>query len=81
MKLKWKGAVCIIVWMVAQLHWLFWGYLLEFKGKNVFIQLWLASIAFLAANTYVLTVIIGHHNLVPLFLPLNANSSDTKKGQ
>ncbi|KMZ67266.1 GPI mannosyltransferase 1 [Zostera marina] len=81
MKLKWKGAVCIIVWMVAQLHWLFWGYLLEFKGKNVFIQLWLAGIAFLAANTYVLTVIIGHHNLVPLFLPLNINSSDTKKCQ
>ncbi|KAJ4720420.1 GPI mannosyltransferase 1 [Melia azedarach] len=51
MKLKWEGVSCILVWMGAQLHWLMWGYLLEFKGKNVFLQLWLASLLFLAANS------------------------------
>jgi phosphatidylinositol glycan class M len=34
-----------------------WGYLLEFKGKNAFVQLWSESLIFLAANQYVCT---GH---------------------
>jgi phosphatidylinositol glycan class M len=34
-----------------------WGYLLEFKGKNAFVQLWSESLIFLAANQY---VCIGH---------------------
>ncbi|MCL7029483.1 hypothetical protein MKW94_007117 [Papaver nudicaule] len=68
MKLKWEGLSCIFVWMCAQIHWLMWGYLLEFKGKNVFIQLWLASILFLAANTYVLVMVIRRHVYSPVFL-------------
>ncbi|GAV67843.1 Mannosyl_trans domain-containing protein [Cephalotus follicularis] len=31
MKLKWEGLCCILLWMGAQIHWLMWGYLLEFK--------------------------------------------------
>ncbi|GAB2293312.1 hypothetical protein Dimus_027514 [Dionaea muscipula] len=32
MKLKWEfGVSCILCWMVAQTHWLMWGYLLEFR--------------------------------------------------
>jgi hypothetical protein len=30
-----------------------WGYLLEFKVKNAFVQLWSGSLIFLAANQYV----------------------------
>ncbi|XP_077253325.1 mannosyltransferase family protein isoform X2 [Tasmannia lanceolata] len=70
MKLKWKGLVCILVWMGAQIHWLMWGYFLEFKGKNVFIQLWLASVLFLVANTWVLIMIIRHHRYSPVFVQL-----------
>ncbi|KAF8390953.1 hypothetical protein HHK36_023253 [Tetracentron sinense] len=69
MKLKWEGLSCIFLWMGAQIHWLMWGYLLEFKGKNVFVQLWLASLLFLAANTWVLIMIIHHHRLSPIFVP------------
>ncbi|TYJ25986.1 hypothetical protein E1A91_A07G087600v1 [Gossypium mustelinum] len=67
MKLKWKGLCCILLWMGAQTHWLLWGYLLEFKGKNVFLQLWMASLLFLAANTFILIVLIRHHNYGPVF--------------
>ncbi|MBA0732301.1 hypothetical protein Gogos_016402 [Gossypium gossypioides] len=67
MKLKWKGLCCILLWMGAQTHWLLWGYLLEFKGKNVFLQLWMASLLFLAANTFILIVLIRHHNYSPVF--------------
>ncbi|CAK9151229.1 unnamed protein product [Ilex paraguariensis] len=67
MKLKWKGLACNFLWMGAQTHWLIWGYLLEFKGKHVFIQLWLASLFFLAVNTFVLISIIRHHTYSPVF--------------
>ncbi|KAL0342991.1 UNVERIFIED_CONTAM: GPI mannosyltransferase 1 [Sesamum angustifolium] len=40
MKLVWKGLACIILWIGAQTNWLAWAYLLEFRGKNVFFQLW-----------------------------------------
>ncbi|KAI3702082.1 hypothetical protein L6452_27734 [Arctium lappa] len=67
MKLKWEGILCILFWMGAQTHWLFWGYMLEFKGKQVFLQLWAASLLFFAANTYVMITIILRHTYSPVF--------------
>ncbi|XP_010493275.1 PREDICTED: GPI mannosyltransferase 1-like [Camelina sativa] len=67
MKLKWEGLLCIILWIGAQTHWLLWGYMLEFKGLNVFLQLWVAGLLFLAANTFVLVKIIQRHRFSPLF--------------
>ncbi|KAE9446245.1 hypothetical protein C3L33_21856, partial [Rhododendron williamsianum] len=75
MKLKWNGLSSIFIWMGAQIHWLIWGYLLEFKGKNVFLQLWAASLIFLAANTFVLIKIILCHRFSPLFKQLGPESS------
>ncbi|XP_020598918.1 GPI mannosyltransferase 1 isoform X2 [Phalaenopsis equestris] len=77
MRLKWKGFLCFSLWLGSQLHWLMWAYLLEFKGWNVFSQLWLASILFLAANTYVLVMLIKHQVCSPIFKPL-VHSHDDK---
>lgn len=71
LKMRWQGLLCILCWMGTQLHWLLWGYLLEFKGKNVFLQLWIAGLLFLAANTYVLLAIIRCHRYSPIFQLLN----------
>ena len=80
MKLKSDGLSCILLWMGAQTHWLMWGYLLEFKGKNVFLQLWLASLVFLAANVFILIMVIRHHRYSSLFLGLkDANSKNVAK--
>lgn len=79
MKLKWRGVACISVWIGAQTHWLLWGYLLEFRGKNVFLQLWMASLLFLAANTFVMINVIRSHAYCPLFKPLKAYSSKSVK--
>ncbi|CAN6685222.1 unnamed protein product [Malus baccata var. baccata] len=79
MKLKWKGLSCIALWVGGQLHWLLWGYMLEFKGQNVFLQLWTASIIFLAANTYVLVSLIRDHRFSPVFAQLEKTSKDSKK--
>ncbi|XP_010520467.1 PREDICTED: GPI mannosyltransferase 1 [Tarenaya hassleriana] len=75
MKLKWEGLLCILVWIGAQTHWLLWGYLLEFKGINVFLQLWMSSLLFLAANTFVLVRIIRCHRFSPLFKRLESTIS------
>ncbi|CAL9231126.1 unnamed protein product [Arabidopsis halleri] len=75
MKLKWEGLLCIIMWIGAQTHWLLWGYMLEFKGINVFLPLWIASLLFLAANTFVLVRIIQRHRLSPLFRRYESSSS------
>jgi len=37
-------------WALLQLHWLAWGYAVEFAGRGAFLGLWAASVAFLAAN-------------------------------
>ncbi|XP_065037298.1 GPI mannosyltransferase 1-like [Musa acuminata AAA Group] len=70
MKVKWKGLICMFMWMASQIHWLMWAYLLEFEGRNVFVQLWLASILFLVANTLVLLMLIRYHKYSPIFMPL-----------
>uniref|UniRef100_A0A7N0V9Q9 GPI mannosyltransferase 1 n=1 Tax=Kalanchoe fedtschenkoi TaxID=63787 RepID=A0A7N0V9Q9_KALFE len=80
MKMEWQGMYCIFAWMGAQMHWLMWGYLLEFKGKNVFLQLWMANLVFLAANTFVLITIIRYHELCPIFTrPKLYSYQDRKK--
>jgi GPI mannosyltransferase 1 subunit M len=71
-----------MAWMGSQLHWLVWAYLLEFKGKNVFLPLWMASLLFLAANTLVLVMIIRNHKYSPVFTHLaGVDVSEARKIQ
>ncbi|KAJ1413474.1 Mannosyltransferase, DXD [Sesbania bispinosa] len=80
MKFKWEGLFCILLWIGAQTHWLMWGYLLEFKGENVFLQLWMASLVFLAANISILVMIIRQHKYASIFKALeHAHSKNTAK--
>jgi phosphatidylinositol glycan class M len=67
-RLTWKkGTICMGVWTAAQVHWLGWAYLLEFRGQNVFFQLWTASLVFFAATVGVLGMLVHHHTYTPLF--------------
>ncbi|XP_047321638.1 GPI mannosyltransferase 1 [Impatiens glandulifera] len=75
-KMKWRGLLAIFIWIGAQIHWLFWGYLLEFKGKQVFQQLWAASLIFLAANTFILFILMQNHRYSPLFKQIGIANSD-----
>ncbi|CAI0398483.1 unnamed protein product [Linum tenue] len=78
MKLRWEGLSCVGLWMGAQLHWLLWGYLLEFRGQNVFLQLWMASLVFLLANAAVMAVFIRRQRCSPIFLQMKV--TDAKGG-
>ena len=62
-KLPWKGSggMCVVLWLASQMHWLGWAYLLEFKGRNVYVELWMASLVFFGVNVFVLARIIANH--------------------
>lgn len=61
---KWAG----VAWVLTQLHWLFWGYMLEFQGRGVHLLLWFAGVLFLVANTAVMWVLLDctQHTIKPL---------------
>lgn len=60
---KWKGVLMVCLWIITEIHWLHWGYHLEFLGQNVFFQLWAASLLFFACNVWILSEFLGseHH--------------------
>lgn len=66
--LGWHKAIQVfVVWTAAQLHWLWWAYNLEFLGRSMYVQVWLSSLLFLAANAWAITQCIRGHSLHPLF--------------
>ena len=42
------------IWLGAQAVWLFFAYLLEFRGLNVLLYVWLASLIFFSVNIWIL---------------------------
>jgi len=57
-KIKWTGAILIVLWIASELNWLYWAYLLEFEGQNTFIQVWISSIVFFLVNGFLLCLLI-----------------------
>lgn len=53
------------IWISSLVSWLLPAYLLEFKGKNTFIYIWIQGIAFFCANMALLARVVrsykGHH--------------------
>lgn len=54
--LSWgQGALrAIVLWAIAQVHWLAWAYLLEYEGRAVYLQLWIASVVMCFATVYLM---------------------------
>ena len=62
-----RTAVLSAFWVGTLLLWLGIAYLLEFGGRPVYLWLWLACLAFFAANVLLLRHIICMHHPTPLF--------------
>uniref|UniRef100_T1J704 GPI alpha-1,4-mannosyltransferase I, catalytic subunit n=1 Tax=Strigamia maritima TaxID=126957 RepID=T1J704_STRMM len=54
---------CVMIWLSTQSIWLFFAYLLEFRGLNTFFCLWLSSLAFYLGNMFVLAEIIKNFDV------------------
>ena len=57
----------LVFFPLPQLHWLYWGYSVEFLGLSSFTGMWLAGLLFFAANMAVLGGVLAHHRFVPVF--------------
>ena len=48
-----QAALMVGVWLGTEVHWLYWGYRLEFLGENVFLELWFAGALFFLGNCWI----------------------------
>ncbi|PZC82899.1 hypothetical protein B5X24_HaOG209342 [Helicoverpa armigera] len=58
-----KAILLTIVWVTAQGAWLFYAYLLEFKGREVFFLIWLKGIVFFCSNIFVLVQLVKSYTI------------------
>lgn len=56
------GATMVTLWFSGQAVWLYYAYLLEFRGQNTFVQVWLASLLFFGINCWILKSFIQCHS-------------------
>ena len=62
-----RAAAHAVAWTLSLLAWLGCAHQLEFRAKNLFVPLWLASLAFLGANVALIRLAIELHRPTPLF--------------
>ena len=62
-----RTAVVVAMWVATLLLWLGIAHQLEFRARNVFTPLWLASLAFFCANVLLVHETIRLHHATPLF--------------
>lgn len=58
-----KALLLAIIWVTAQGAWLFYAYLLEFKGREVFFLIWLKGVVFFCSNIFVLVQLLGSYTI------------------
>ena len=56
-----KSLLLVSLWVLAQAAWLLPAYLFEFKGINVFVPIWLESVAFFCCNVGVLMALLSSY--------------------
>ncbi|KXN73899.1 glycosyltransferase family 50 protein [Conidiobolus coronatus NRRL 28638] len=58
----------LVNWIISQLTWLGFAYLLEFKSKPTFIFIWIASIWFFLSHIYICVELLKSYTYLPLYL-------------
>uniref|UniRef100_A0A1B6DAR5 GPI alpha-1,4-mannosyltransferase I, catalytic subunit n=1 Tax=Clastoptera arizonana TaxID=38151 RepID=A0A1B6DAR5_9HEMI len=60
---KQQTLILLSLWLIAQVAWLLPAYLLEFRGRDTFLYVWLQSVAFFCANIAILSRLIRNYNV------------------
>ena len=61
------GVPIIGLWLLTYVHWLYWGYQLEFKGNSVFFELWCAGVFFFLVNVGIIMTCLNNHMYATVF--------------
>ena len=62
-----RTAAVVSLWVITLMTWLGCAHQLEFRARQAFLPLWLASLAFFAANVAFVIHTIRMHHATPLF--------------
>ena len=62
-----------LLWGFAQSSWLLPAYMLEFKGNNTFMFIWLESLAFFCANVGILAKLIRRYREISTVIEEQCN--------
>lgn len=57
-----NGLLLLSMWVGGQALWLAQAYYLEFQGKPLFLNVWVAGLIFLVANTFILCYTMFHYS-------------------
>ena len=55
---KIRGILLLAVWLCFEILWNHYSYLLEFNGKNTFIEMWVVDVIFFIINSVCIKEII-----------------------
>jgi phosphatidylinositol glycan class M len=50
------------IWLILEVSWNFGAYLVEIKGENAFLLIFVSCIAFFVGNVYLIRALIMNHN-------------------
>eukprot|EP00698_Gefionella_okellyi_P000464 TRINITY_DN10420_c0_g1_i1.p1 TRINITY_DN10420_c0_g1~~TRINITY_DN10420_c0_g1_i1.p1 ORF type:complete len:424 (-),score=29.88 TRINITY_DN10420_c0_g1_i1:27-1163(-) len=68
LRFRWRGAMLLAVWLLAQGLWLLSAYTLEFLGLDSFRVVWLASLLFAAVNVWLICELASKHKFTPVLI-------------
>lgn len=61
-----RAAGVLTAWILGQALWLSQAFRLEIRGDPVYVEVWLASVAFLLANAWVLGCLVDAYDPKPI---------------
>ncbi len=69
-----------VLWILSEAHWLLWGFEVEVMGRAAWTGMWVASMVFLAANTYVFCMVALYQTYVPFYADTYVTRSPVESG-
>jgi phosphatidylinositol glycan class M len=72
--------ILLLLWLSCELHWLYWGYNIEFLGLASFNPMFLAAALFFISNIILIIYWIKSYQLTPVFVNGQINTSASSSG-
>ena len=68
-------AAAVVLWFLAEFHWLYWAYQLEMEGRSRFLALHTAACLFFLAHCLAMGLAVAHHRQPPRLQRLRSSAA------